>query len=98
VFHDFVPIIVAGLLSGGFIGGVVAFMKLRPEVQQILVSTAQDAVVIQSGVIDDLNDQLERARKRITAAESDNERLRARVSSLEKELGVLRKQVENGHG
>lgn len=49
-----VTTIVYVLFGGGLFGGLVALVKLRPEGAQILVATAKDVVVIQRGVIEDM--------------------------------------------
>jgi cysteine synthase len=57
------PIIVAVLGSGGIIGGVVAFFKLRPENARTTVGAAEGAVIVQSGVIASLRDEITRLRE-----------------------------------
>src|SRR5215204_5532071 len=76
---DLVPLIVAVLGVGGFIGGVVALVKLRPETGQIVVNAAQDALIVQSGVLQALHDE--------------NTRLNARIVNLEAEIAMLKAQV-----
>lgn len=46
------------VLGGGFLSGVVALLKLKPEGAQIVVSAAKDVVVIQQGALDDLRQQM----------------------------------------
>lgn len=51
--------VVSLILGGGFITGIVALVKLRPEGDQILISSAKDVVVIQKGALDDLRKQMD---------------------------------------
>jgi threonine dehydratase len=73
------PLVVAVLGVGGFVGGIVALIKLRPETGQIVVNAAQDALIVQSGVLQALHDE--------------NTRLNARVIALEAEIRALKAQV-----
>jgi hypothetical protein len=73
-----VPIILALLGSGA----LVAFFRARPEGSKIIVDAAQGAVVVQSGVIEDLRDQLTEARKQL-----------AEFHELQAEVGRLRREV-----
>lgn len=98
---QFVMLIVAILGSGGLVGGVVALLKLRPESGQIVVTAAQGAVVVQSGVIETLRAEAERYRAeaaalrlRVTALEMERERERERVAALEAEVRALRAEVQ----
>lgn len=105
-----IAIVVAGTLGGGgVIGALYTIMKVRPESAGILIDAAQDVVIIQKGVIDDLRMGLKDAHDRITALENANEekdkeatRLRAenkrlteRVRHLEREIELLSKNANN---
>lgn len=74
-----IPVLVAALGGGGLVGAVVALFKLRPESGAIVVTAAQGALVVQSSVLNELH--------------KENERLRNRVSTLERELAALRVEV-----
>lgn len=50
---------------GGMLGAVVALLKLRPEREAIIVKAAEGAVIVQSGVIDELQEQLADCRREI---------------------------------
>lgn len=92
------------ILGGSFVTGLVALRKVKPEKDAIVVSAAQGAVVVQSSVIDALQEELDRARDEGTVmrndlqeARNENKRLRAErdaaqdtVSELRRELAVLR--------
>lgn len=100
---DSAPLVLAVLGGGGLIGAVVALLKLKPEAGQITVVAAQGALVVQTGVIEQLREENERLRARLDAIETelaksgnlalDNYRLRQRVTELEREV----KELKNGH-
>lgn len=69
--------IIAAFVGGGGVAGLISVViKVRPEANQVIVTSAQGAVVIQSTVIDDLNEQLDRVGKRLEAQEALSERLK----------------------
>jgi cell division protein FtsB len=102
---DVTPFLIAILGTGGLAGGIVAFLKIRPEAGQIAVTASQGALIVQSGVIDELRKENERLRDRLTAIEAEmskynnlaieNWRLRQRVAELEREVKQLK--AENGN-
>lgn len=93
---------------GGLIAAVVGFMKVRPENTQILVSAAEDVVVIQTGMVNQLRLEVQRLHEdnailhqdakrmtqKITELQAANEKLIKRVVELE--FGV--NEVKNGNG
>ena len=97
---DLTPIIIAVVGGGGIIGAVVAFIKVRPEAGQIAVSASQGALVVQTGVITTLREEVDRANgklehmsRRMMALEAETakvDQLRERVDELEKEKTRLR--------
>jgi hypothetical protein len=46
--------------GGGLIGGAVAFIKMKPDIANISVKSAEGAVVVQAGVITSLKDEITR--------------------------------------
>lgn len=88
-----VTLVVSVIFSGGLVGGVVALLKLRPESGQIVVTAAQGAVVVQSGVIDDLRQELQNLRAERDALRAENVQLRTRVAALEQKFEALRAEV-----
>lgn len=84
---EITPILVA-VLGGGFVTGLVALLRFRVDKDAVVVSAAQGAVVVQSGVIDALQEELARARK-------DRDDERARVVILENEIATLKEQLRN---
>lgn len=97
-----VPIVIAVIGTGGFAGMVVALLKVRPEAGQIAVDASQGAVIVQTGVIDTLKDELtrqgqrhNRERKRL---EDANTRLFRRLENLESEVeecNKMRSRIED---
>jgi len=94
---DLLPFLVAVIGGSGLIGGVIALLKLRPEAGQIIVTAAQGAVIVQTGVIDSLREENERLRHRVDALEAEMGSVDSphrRIQMLEDEREVLR--AENG--
>jgi len=102
--REILPVIVAVLGSGGLLGGIYALLKLRPEAGQIVVTAAQGALIVQTGVIDSLRIENDRLRQRVSSLEAlreENEGLRQRVSSLESQIHELQREVRenrDSHG
>jgi hypothetical protein len=92
--------IIVALLGGG---GLAALLKTGREGSRIVVDAAQGAVVVQSGVIGDLRDQLIDAQRQITEMRGhltelgllreENRMLRGRQAQLEQENAALSKRV-----
>lgn len=83
---EYIPIIVTFLSSGGLIAAIVALLKLRPEAGQIVVTTAQGAVLIQSTVLKNLQEENENLRE-------ENEKCKSRISELERKVLDLESKV-----
>ena len=75
---DIAPILIA-VLGGGFFTGIVALLRFRVDRDAVVITAAQGAVVVQSSVIDALQEELQRAR-------TERNELRDRLSEVEKEL------------
>jgi hypothetical protein len=69
-----VTVLLVALMGGGLFSGIVALLKFKPEKDAVVVSAAQGAVIVQSGVIDALQEELRRARE-----ERDESRREAEV-------------------
>ena len=83
-----ISVLVAVIGSGGLVGGIVAFLKLRPERDSIVVTAAQGALLMQTGIADQLRADLAAAEQRVRALEG---RLSARdeqIADLEQRLRV----------
>jgi len=95
---SWVVTVILAVLSTGVGGALVAFLRLRKEGPKIIVEAAQGAVVVQSGVIDDLREQIDSLRTRLSEADALQRRVRE-LERREEELTVentrLRSQVSN---
>lgn len=85
-----VLVALAGLLGAG-----VAVFKIRPERTNIIVTAAQGAVVVQSGVIDDLREQIEYLEQRQDAQGERMSQLTIERDRLRLERDQLRRRVEH---
>ncbi len=79
--------VVTGLfgLFGG--GALVALLRVNVDRHKIVVQAAQGAVIVQSGVIDDLTDELARVK-------ADGEQCRREVHELRRLVKHLEAEVE----
>jgi chromosome segregation ATPase len=68
--------IVSVLGGGGLVGAIVTAFKLKPEKNRLVVDAAEGAVIVQTGVIKSLHDELSRVRQ-----EAKNEVARAQQES-----------------
>jgi len=87
--------LLAVLLGGGFLSGIYMLLKLRPEAGQITVTAAQGAVIVQTGVIDTLKAELDRAQHRLQALEAEQTKIQTleeRINVLEAERDKLREE------
>jgi len=104
---------VVTLLVGLFGGGTgVALARVRVDKNEVVVRASQGAVIVQSTVIDDLQDELARVRADNAQIRADNAQLRAGLDEerqaraadkarYEREIASLRDRVtrmENGGG
>lgn len=87
---DWVPAAVAILGGGGVVGAIVAFIKVRPEAGNISVQASQGALIVQTGVIENLNKEIARANQKIEFMASRMEALEAEAEKVEQ----LRRHVD----
>lgn len=85
--------ITAILLAVGGVGGIVAFLKYPRENDRVIVSAAEGLHTIQSGVIDALQEELNRIRQLRDQADQETERCRQRIDILEGEVDDLKGQL-----
>ena len=98
-----IGLLVALLGAGGVTGAVVALFKARPEAGQISVSAAQGAVIVQTGVIEELRQarvddraEVERLREQLKTERDRGDRCEDQIDQLRghlQELGNLRRRV-----
>lgn len=89
------PLIIALIGGGGLIGAVVALMKVRPENNAAVVTAAQGAVLIQTGLMEQLRSALEETRQELAAERAARRELEekmttctGRVDELERALAA----------
>lgn len=76
--------------GGGLLTAIAVIVKARPEAGQIVVSAAQGAVIVQTGVIASLREDLERERVTADQALAEAAECRASMHRLESELEAMR--------
>jgi predicted transcriptional regulator len=91
------PIIIA-LITGifGIFGGgaLVALLRVNVDRHKIIVDTAQGAVIVQSGVIEDLNDELHRVKDELTMVHKDYRQCREDTRQLRAVNRELSQRIE----
>ena len=86
---DISTIVAALITSGAFYTGLKFFIRRREDSGAIVVKTAEGVVVMQSGIIKDLRDEIKNLRK-------ENDDLRLRVRALEQKLDIQSdRQIES---
>lgn len=98
--------LIAGVTGfAALIGAIVALYKVRPEAGQIAVTAAQGAVIVQTGVIDSLREELRRLesevsdlQERTSAALRERNRLYRENEDLREEVARLEKRVQELEG
>lgn len=78
--------IITTVLGGGLIWAIVALYKVKPEAGQIVVSAAQGALIVQTGVIENLQKEIERIQ---AEAKAEIEGLRASLKLANLEIERL---------
>jgi len=94
---NYVPYLLAILGTGGVVGAIAAFFKIRPEAGQIAVTASEGALIVQTGVIENLHKDNQQLRNRLEDMESKVSLmmdLRDRVEVLEDERDALKAQNE----
>lgn len=86
--EKYLPYLISVILGGGFLSGIYALLKLRPEAGQITVTAAQGAVIVQTGVIESLNTELKRLSREI-------DELRKELAEERREKNQLRKRIRD---
>jgi chromosome segregation ATPase len=85
-----VSLLVLAVGGGGIVGAIVAFRKLVPERESIIVTAAQGAIVIQGSVLDELREEIDRLNSRLQEVRDDAHELRQEVGLMRLENETLR--------
>lgn len=92
-------LVVAVLGGGGILGGIVALFKLRPEVARVTVSAAEGAVIVQTGVIENLSGEITRLRTEIIEerrnCDQEIARCQAEIKSVHEILSRIDERQSN---
>lgn len=80
--------------SGGLVGAVVAFVKLRPETDSISITTAKGALGIQADVLASVNNSLAATKVELGEANARIDKLEATLEGALKERNRLRAENE----
>jgi peptidoglycan hydrolase CwlO-like protein len=86
-------VITAVLLAVGGFGGLVAFLKYPRDNDRVIVSTAEGLHTIQSGIIDQLQEEIGRIRTLRDQAEAESERCRKQIDALESQVDELKREM-----
>jgi predicted RNase H-like nuclease (RuvC/YqgF family) len=81
-FYDWLPGIISSVFGGSIVAGIVALYKVKPEAGQIVVTAAQGALIVQTGVIDNLKKEVQRLNDEIENLKKENEDLRDKLSAI----------------
>jgi threonine dehydratase len=99
---ELATIIISAIGGGGIITAIVAAFKVKPDIARVTVSAAEGAVIVQSGVISSLRDELNRLKADHAECEKRHdemeERLTREVEQLRaalKAVGERRKEATN---
>jgi outer membrane murein-binding lipoprotein Lpp len=79
---DITTLMVA-LLGGGFVTGLVAMSRLKVDKDAVVVTAAQGALTIQSGVIAALNAEIQRLEADVSELRVEKKALQMRIDALE---------------
>lgn len=71
VDSTYAAVIVALLGGTGIAGFFTTLLKWKPEATSVLIDAAEGAVIVQSGVIEDLNHQLKALRAQVTLLQDE---------------------------
>lgn len=91
--QEAVVAIVIALAGGGLVTALVAMRRVGAEKQSIIVDAAQGAVIVQQGVIDSLQDQLDRAKQELGIIHETLAEVEARLEECEDARDGFRREI-----
>jgi predicted RNase H-like nuclease (RuvC/YqgF family) len=93
-FSGLLPTIISTLFGGGIVAIIATLYKVRPEAGQIVVTAAQGALIVQTGVIENLKKEIARLHEEIAELKKQHdeeiEELREVNKGLREELSHIR--------
>lgn len=89
--------ITAVMAATGLLAAWVAFKKVKPERDSFLVSTAQGVVVMQSSILDEMQEEVQRVKSRADELEAQLRTMRNEQAEVLEERDYLRTQNEELH-
>lgn len=81
------------ILGGGILAGIAAFRKVKPEIARITVEVAGQAVIVQKGVIDSLQQELLRQATELRTLEIENEKCQTENREFKRTIDSLQTQL-----
>lgn len=86
--------LVVALIVGVFGGGAfVTFLRVRVDKNQVLVTTAKDVVFVQKGLIDELQEQLDRVKAELAQVRSERDAERRELDELRRQNESMRRRL-----
>lgn len=86
---DYTPLltgIISFIFGGGLIAAIVALYKVKPEAGQIVVTAAQGALVVQTGVIENLQKEIIRLSREV-------DELKTKLAERDQQIIILQTKL-----
>lgn len=86
---DYTPLltgIISFVFGGGLVTAIIALYKVKPEAGQIVVTAAQGALLVQTGVLENLQ-------KEITRLGEEVESLKSKLNERDQQILVLQNLI-----
>lgn len=86
---DYTPLltgIISFVFGGGLVTAIIALYKVKPEAGQIVVTAAQGALLVQTGVIENLKKEVERLNTEVIELKQSLNQRDALILNLQSQL------------
>jgi predicted RNase H-like nuclease (RuvC/YqgF family) len=77
-----VPGAISFITGGSLVAAIVALYKVKPEAGQIVVSAAQGALLVQTGVIENLKAEIQRLTDEVKQLQTENAALKSTIALM----------------